>query len=90
MFQVLCLSLQRFKNYFVMVHIKVNKIIEKDGTIHIVRSSCLADFLEKVKPNVFISYPCVSHITVPHIRAWKWRTLYFENFYIDSYEKGCF
>lgn len=82
--------MQRFKNYFVMVHIKVNKIIEKDGTIHIVRSSCLADFLEKVKPNVFISYPCVSHITVPHIRAWKWRTLYFENFYIDSYEKGCF
>lgn len=82
--------MQRFKNYFVMAHIKVNKIIEKDGTIHIVRSSCLADFLEEVKPNVFSIYPCVSHIIVPHLRAWKWRTLYFENFYIDCYEEGSF
>lgn len=71
-----------------MASIKVIKIIEKDGTIHIVRSSCLADFLEKVKPDVFSSYPCVSHIVVPHLRLWKWRTLYFENFYTDVYEKG--
>lgn len=82
--------MQRFKNYFVMAHIKVNTIIEKDGTIHIVRSSCLAEFLEKVKPDVFSCYPCVSHITVPHLRAWKWRTFYFENFYTDSYEEGSF
>lgn len=80
--------MQRFKIIFVMARIKVVKIIEKDGTIHIVRSSRLADFLEKVKPNVFSSYPCVSHIVVPHLRAWKWRTLYFENFYTDVYEKG--
>lgn len=69
-----------------MVNIKVIKIIEKDGTIHIVRPSCLSEFLEKVKPDVFSSYPCVSHIIVPHLRAWKWRTLYFETFYTDSYE----
>lgn len=80
--------MQRFKLYFVMARIKVIKVIEKDGTIHIVRSSRLADFLEKVKPDVFSSYPCVSHIVVPHLRAWKWRTLYFENFYTDVYEKG--
>lgn len=79
--------MQRFKNYIVMAHIKVIKIIEKDGTIHIVRSSRLAEFLEKVKPDVFSSYPCVSHIIVPHLRVWKWRTLYFENFYTDSYEE---
>ena len=69
-----------------MVHIKVNKIIEKDGTIHIVRSSRLAEFLEKVKPDVLSSYPCVSHIIVPNLCAWKWRTLYFEYFYTDYYE----
>lgn len=73
-----------------MAHIKVNYIIEKDGTIHIVRSSCLADFLEKVKPNVFSSYSCVFHFIVPHLRAWKWRTLCFENFYTDVYEEGSF
>ena len=71
-----------------MVHINVIKIIEKDGTIHIVRSSRLAEFLEKVKPNVFSSYPCVFHIIPPHIRAWIWRTLYFENYYTDVYGKG--
>jgi hypothetical protein len=73
-----------------MVYIKVNKIIEKDGTIHIVRSSRLSEFLEKVKPNVVSCYPCVSHIVVPHLRTWKWRSLYVENFYIDSYEEGSF
>lgn len=72
-----------------MVHIKVIKIIEKDGTIHIVRTSCLADFLARVKPDVFSSYPCVSHIAVPNLRAWKWRTLYFEDSYADFYERGC-
>lgn len=71
-----------------MARINVIKVIEKDGTIHIVRSSRLADFLEKVKPDVFSSYPCVSHIVLPHLCAWKWRTLYFENFYTDVYEKG--
>lgn len=80
--------MHRFKLYFVMARIKVIKVIEKDGTIHIVRSSCLADFLLKVKPDVFSSYPCVSHIVVSHFRSWMWRTLYFENFYTDVYEKG--
>ena len=69
-----------------MVSIRVNKIIEKDGTIHIVRSSCLSEFLDEVKPDVFSSYPRVSHIAVQRPRAWKWRTFVFENFYIDSYE----
>ena len=71
-----------------MAHIKVIRIIEKDGTIHIVRSSCLAEFLEKVKPDVSSSYSCVSHILVSNLRAWKWRTLYFENSYTDVYETG--
>lgn len=80
--------MQRFKYYIVMVDIKVIKVIEKDGTIHIVRSSCLVEFLSEVKPDVFSVCPCVSHVVVPHLRDWKWRTLYFDNFYTDSYETG--
>lgn len=69
-----------------MVSIKVIKIIEKDGMMHIVRSSRLAEFLDKVKPDVFSSYPCVFHVSVPRLRVWKWRTFYYENCYTDVYE----
>ena len=82
--------MQCFKNYFVMVYIKAYYIIDEDGMIRFVRSSCLAEFLEKVKPHVFSIYSCVSHIILPLLRAWKWRTLCFYKLCISSYEKVSF